>query len=312
MKYTEIIAKYELAEDRLSRKLLIQSDVDLLTMGYIILNSFNAVMDKAFIIQSINSFYTYHGCLLDFEKYPDVIGEEKEMEEFGISDIDDTFTISYPNLADDTLWNLNCEIINREITLPGKKQFIIEEAVGLGIWEDAIQTYLMYINGGLKPNTKLSTLEKDNLDIPENLNIKTLKDTDNFDMDKFIESFNSEKDEDLIDDIEDYCAFLDGDGLYEYDPTMDIDYDEYDDPFDEDDIDIRTSIFGTLIYSCMMQVDELDFVKDAFDRLMEKYNDPDYVMMLICREFLEELMTFLDPQNVKTLKEYKKRIEKLK
>lgn len=309
MKYTEIIVKCENAEDRLNRKLLIRNDVDLLTMGYIILNTFNACMDKAFIIQGTDSHYTYHYSFMDFTKIPDLLGEEKELEEFGMSDIEDTFCISYPNLLDDTLWNLNCEIINRNVTHSGKQYYYIEEAVGLGIWEDAIQTYFLYINGGLKGNMKVTSLDERDLDFPDNLNIKYLKDTDNFDVNNFIKSFNSEDSEDLIDDIEDYCEFLDSEGMYDYDE--DFDDELYDDEFD-DDLDVRASIFGSVLYACMMQVDEIDFVKEAFERLMQKYDDPDYCMMLICKEFLEEFMNFIDPNNVKNLKEYKKRIEKLK
>lgn len=316
MKYTKIIAKCEGTEDRLSRVLLIQSDVDLLTAGYIILDSFNAQMDKSFILQTDTTTYTYHDSFMDFESIPENLGIEKDMEDVGLLEIEDAFTISYPSLLDSRLWKFQCEIVNRNISHKRKQQFILLEAKGKGIWEDAIDSYFSYLNGELQSNMKVSTLEKKGLPFPENLDLNLLKDTDEFDVDTMIKAFNTVSSEDLIDEIEDYCEFLDGEGIYDSENYGDefFEDEKYND-FDEDEfdeMDIRQSIFGTLLYSCMLQVDEIEWVKDAFDRLMKQHNDPDYCLMLICREFLPELMDYIDPKNVKKIKEYKKRIEKLK
>lgn len=314
MKYIEIIVNCKGAEHRLSRKLLIKHDVDLLTLGYIVLCSLNAELDKEFIIYSNHKYYTYNQTVYNFHHLPKDFEFYIDLEDSGISDLNDTFEILYPDMFSEDYWSFTCTITNKNITKNSKHHFIIEEVNGLGLWEDSSDEYFRYVRGEYKPNMRIGTLESKNGLVPWNLNLRNLKDTDEFDKDRLIASMNSETSEDLIDDIEDYCEMLDYDPLK--DPYNDYGYgDDYDDfdGFDEyDEMDVKNNLFGTILYSVMLQIDTVDWVHDVYERLMDIYQDQEYVMMMISKEFLDIFMQFLDPNNISTLKEYKKRLEKLK
>lgn len=330
MLYKKISIACAGAEDRLNRVLQVRSDVDLLTLGYIILASFNADFTSPYVIEDGDLWYVFDNILADnsYLSYRDSKQQISTLSDHHLNDLSNSFSVKYfcrnftfsGNKYDDP-WEFNCTVDKKEIRLASDLYAIMLDGKGMGLWEDQKNAYFNYLKGKIDPDADFDV--KDAW-IPENLDIETYGETDSlFDLEIAKEDFEDDMYPACMKDQVEMAVSMIGmdydDDDWDDDEDDDDDWDEdddYDDGFGDffdhmDEDQMADSIMSLSLLCAISHTDRLDFVNDKFIELSKKYGTEEALLMIsqIVVKYLEE---FMDGSLLENNKEYRKKIKNLK
>lgn len=222
MKYRRLKIELRNYPKRLNRVLLIREDLNMIEVGVIISNSLKCWMEHMFLFRKGKHAY------LSEVMYEDCESEEMhKMSDYILKNFGDQFYYGYDPGEN---WDFKCTVLDI-VEKEGLQLAYMEDAEGLGIWENNYTAFEAYIEGKIKPNSSKENLSKGYF-LPENLMISTYGEYDDFDY----LSLKNEFEESVEYDVYDYVMAAHQNG-YEMDvverrPAFENDHDDVDDMFE--------------------------------------------------------------------------------
>lgn len=189
MKYKRIRVELREYPKRLNRILLIREDLNMVEVGVILCNSLKCWMEHMFLFRKGNEAYVPE---MMYEEYDSDIFFK--MSDYTLNDFDGTFYFCY-DLGDE--WNFKCKVLET-VEKEGEQLAYMEDADGLGIWENEKSAFDDYINGYIKPNSSKENPAKGYF-LPENLMITKYGEFDDFDFHELKEDFEKSIEYDVYD-----------------------------------------------------------------------------------------------------------------
>lgn len=302
MIYKELKVVYKDAKDRLNRELLIREDVSLIELGLIIGNSFYCTFDHDFMFKTSGNSYVS-------ESYGDVMGQTLYMSDFSFNDLGNHFEFIY-DFGEE--WCFDCEVVDSR-TKRGKQFAYALDGNGAGIFEDGRIFYEDYLNGDFDIDIYAENIDENY--VPYNIPFAFLENPDYFDLEEMNHYFKHILPFDIFEYIEDSHDM----GLEEDVQNIKLeDYlskEEIDEYYEEGlDVDETDSIIlqKILVDAVTQHITKLDYVSEAYDRLVDKYNDPMYATLRIMDVLLSEVKDVLSGDSKSLDGEYKNKIKGLK
>lgn len=311
------------AEDRLNRVLEVRSDVDLLTLGYILLTSVSSEIDYAYTIETNNICYVFDSVMDDESIFFETDKELRALSENHLSDLPQTFTLKYfDGDEDDTdydaaYWSFTIQTEKKEIRRKDNIYARMLDGKGMGIWEGQNQAYFEYLKGNIDPN---ADEEIDTGEVyvypPYNLDISTYGECDSgFDLEAAKEDFEEEMDPDEL-------KYLVEEAVYYIETDGDIPWEEYYDDDEDlegyldildimDDKSMAKHLLTVSMFTAVSCIQNIDFVSDKYSDLCEEY-DSLHASLLISQVIAEMLEKFVSGESLENSEEFKKKIEELK
>lgn len=318
MLYRKITIACKGAEKRLNRVLQVRTDVDVLTLGYIILSSLEAEFTSPYAIEAQDACYVFDSALeQDYMPYTGT-KEWRSLRDYHFTDLTSQFCVKYfDNEEPDMEWEFECKADKKTSRLASDLYAFLMDGTGMGLWEEQKKNYFDYLAGKIDPNDAYAYTDND-VWIPSNLNIETFGETDSaFDLEiakedfeadmypeyvnertKFIEAYiydddddeeDAEWNDDIWDDEEDFLDYLD----------------------DTDEDSITRGAMAMVMTAAMQHIDNIDFVREKFDELSEIYG-VEGATLKIFEAVAECFKMFVQGDLMKNNKEYRKKIKSLK
>lgn len=311
MLYRKLTIVCEGAEERLNRVLQVRSDIDIMTLGYIILDSLCAEFDFPYTIEDDETCYVPDDVL--FNNQID-IGETKmlsSLKDTPISKLPDSFCLKYfDSPSKKNCWKFNCTFGKGTAKRASDAYACMLDGKGMGLWEEEKDAYFNYLNGMIDPELDCDT---EDAWVPDNLDIETYGETDSaFDLETAKEDFEDDMDPEYAKTEIEYILHR-SEYLDEDDDDWDDDFDDYDDPFDLMDNEelLTKSAMSLGLMTVMSHIENLDFVADKYNELVESYA-PEEAIGMILNVIVDYLEDFISGDLLQNNKEYRKKIKNLK
>ena len=302
MEYKKIKLVYKYAVDRLNRELLIRSDVNLIELASILLNSVYAMNEHDFMFRTSSNSYV-------LENYDDNNGQTLYMADYKLEDLGDHFEFIY-DFGED--WEFECTVIGKQNKKGNQFAYALSGA-GAGIFEDGRYFFDEYVNGN---EDVICFDEEDERYEAYNLPFD-YDDLDSFDVDYANYEFKHGLPFQIFEFIEEQHQLGLETNVKNIDLRKYLSDDEIDDYFDcmDDDIDDTVSEFDIvqkfILYGVEKHIEKLDYVKEAYERLRKKYDD-NVALMMIGEVLIGELKDIITGDSELLDSAYKKKIRKLK
>ena len=288
-------------KERFNRTILVREDVNLIELGCIMCTAIHASFEHLFLFHKKRIDYVPEVFLEDM-----YLDEWLPMNRYKLEDLGDSFVFEY-DTGDG--WEFNCKVYKKEIEKQGKQYAYLLDGKGQGIWEDNIASLWAYLDGEIDPDSNLED-EENGYYLPWNFDNEKYSDFDIFDLEDEQESFESMVPVDMELYI-DHCH----DSGYEMNvqsPDPDSYFEDmYFDEEEEETEDYNPYLNRAIMDAVDNQIATVDFIKDAYERLSEKYGKKEAKRQLAV-VLTEEIFDTLKNNKVSDEKEYKKKIEKLK
>ncbi len=304
MEYKKIKFVYKYAKDRLNRELLIRSDVNLIELACILLNSVYSMMEHDFMFRTSSNSYV-------LENYDDDSGQTLFMADYKFEDLGDHFELIYDFSED---WEFECTVIGKQ-NKKGNQYAYALSGVGAGMFEDGRYFFDQHLAG----NDDLILFDSENTESYEPYNLPfDYDDLETFDVDYANYEFKHGLPLQIFDFIEEehqlglemsveninLSDYLSDEELDDYFDIMDDDFDD-----DEDDLDVTQKL---LLYGVENHIEKLDYVNEAFERLRKKYNDDTIALMKIAEVLFGEIKDMITGDSELLDFTYRNKIRKLK
>jgi len=186
-------------KERFFRTILVKGNPDLLELGVILGTSLGATFEHCFLFRCKNRVIYV---MAPFMEEP-MIGY-KYLGNYHLDDLPNTFSFEY-DTGDG--WDFNCKKYEEKIEIKSKKNLLIFEGKGQGIWEDNIRSLAALFDGEIDEKYSEENEEKD-IYKPWNFTIEKYSD---FDLPLDIEIINESLDEEFLIN---YNAVLAGENEY--------------------------------------------------------------------------------------------------
>lgn len=291
-KYRKINLFWASHRDRLTRTLLVRSDLDLFELGLAIGSSLEASFDFPFSIKSKGETYFYGSDNID----------DKYACEYDMSVLGKTFRFTY-GFEEDYLWKFDCTLSKDEevIETAFNPKVIVLEAKGQGIWEDGWFMLEGYLAGEIDPEC-----DEEDPDMgyffPSNIFPDKVGD---FDKPIDIEKLNMHTQERM----EEYEECLDGYDCYDDDEEQDEDED--DNPAFS--FNSHEEVISFAIDSLFdAQVANNQFIRDKLSKLSNGEEYTPEAIEKVFEVFVRNLHNFILQDGPYSDEEFKKEIKKLK
>ncbi len=305
MKYKKITIRWQKHPDFLNRTLLVRNDVDLFTLGIIILDSMNTFFDDEFAILDQNNLYAL---LPEHAQYifNDLPGEYKNIEDFGLKDLSNQFQLIYSDMEEDYVFD--CQIFEEQ-TKDNKQYAYLIDGKCRCLFEDNSKLLDKYAKGKVKKSSSFMDLIEKTDFPPTNISFNQLKEIEDFNLEFEQEVFHDKMNETLPDYVEAICQqykddYVDDEFNY---------FDDDDDDFYEDDDEPRIvkSIADVCFGITSYQIENIPFVKKAYERLCKKYSEEE-AFLRITQVVSHELEDIISGDYFKNNKEYERKIKDIK
>lgn len=142
MKYTRIRVEFENFEDRFNRVILVKGNPDLFKLAAFLAFVTNSEFNHFYEISTDNDEYVRAPFLsYSYKK------TMKYLKKYSLNDLPNDFVFLYDSNSE---YKFNC---HKEETLDinSRVDFILESAIGQGIWEDNSLSLIAYLNGHIDP-----------------------------------------------------------------------------------------------------------------------------------------------------------------
>ncbi len=182
MLYKKLTIEFKEHPRRLSRVLLVRSDIDLFSLGVAIVVSLGGMFEHYFLFRNkTHSFLP--------ENFDQCDDDELFMAHFHLSDLGDQFSFEY-DTGDG--WDFHVKVSEQSIEKRSRKWAHVIDGVGQGIWEDNIRTLLAYLDGEIAADFS-GVDEALGYTLPWNFHNQTVGDFDQpLDIVSLEETFNSD------------------------------------------------------------------------------------------------------------------------
>lgn len=151
MKYKKIKIEFKKCEkNRFYRTLLVKEDLNLFNLGCAIVTAFGGSFEHHFLIRTEKKNF----CPKIYSKSLNMI-DNVLIDEYTLEDIENTFTFMYDF---NSQWHFD-GIVLETIEFDSKKEVILLDGKGQGIWEDRIKTLYAYFDGKLDPESLIEDEE---------------------------------------------------------------------------------------------------------------------------------------------------------
>ncbi len=176
MRYKTLLIEFMPFPKRLSRIIKVREDLDLFTLGVVLVVAFNGKFEYPFVFQTRRRDYlSEHFSQLDTDT-------QVHMTNYHLKDLGSNFIFMY-NTADS--WIFKIKVTNTEEIRSRKHGFIID-GVGQGIWENGLDLLTRYLNGEIRGDIRQSHEE----DKPSHLWERKVRPLSDFDRVLDIQSLN--------------------------------------------------------------------------------------------------------------------------
>ena len=182
MIYTKIRADFKYGpKGRFYRVILVKEDINLYNLGVGLGLALGAEFEHCFLITegNINKEYVMAAFMVD------PMPSYKYLANYTLNDLGDKFCYEYDN-GDG--WDFICKKYKRKVELDSKKDIIVLEGAGQGIWEDNIGSLYALFSGEINPLEDHEDEDK-GIYFPWNFEIEKFGD---FDMPLDIEKLNQD------------------------------------------------------------------------------------------------------------------------
>ncbi len=232
---------------RFYRTLVVKEDINLVDLGCAIVTAFNGAFEHCFYFKTKDYFYNPKVFMDDSLWNNDLL-----MDDYTLEDLGERFEFCYDSGEG---WDFIAKVYKKTVEPINLDDdvFLIEGA-GLGIFEDNIVTMYNYLKGRLDPN---SSKEDEMNSLPWNLDMKKYGDFDEaFHLKEEIERFNESY-------LEDRQRYRDADKSESAS--------EENEETDEEASAQRLHHY--LIEAAHEQIKNLDYVGEAYNRLLKTYSE---------------------------------------
>lgn len=145
MKYKKIRLNFKRCQDnRFYRTLLVKEDLNLFNLGCAIVTAFGGSFEHHFLFRTNDVNYCPKVYINSLNGIVNVL-----MDKYCVNDLNDRFSFIYDF---DSHWIFDGEVLE-EVELEQKKEVILLDGKGQGIWEDRIKTLYAYFEGKLDPDS---------------------------------------------------------------------------------------------------------------------------------------------------------------
>lgn len=190
MRYRTIKVSFKDYPKRLKRTLTVREDVDLFTLGLIILDSLKAMFHHYFYFKTKDQIFLP-------ENFENLWNEKSVfMTNYHLLDLGEKCTLVYDT---GDWYEFEIKIAKEAKEIRSRRFAFIEKAVGAGIFEDNIRNLHQYFDGEISGDTKKDNRKKE-IFMPWNLQIESYAD---YDLAPNLELMNEE----LQDEIE-YLLYI--------------------------------------------------------------------------------------------------------
>ncbi len=299
MKYKKINLSWNDHPEFLNRTLFVRSDVDLFTLGVILLESLHAKYEEDLSILDDGILYLYR---IDQEELDfDVEADEfRELEDFGFEDLKQTFTLLYNDVEEP--YEFTC-VVEEEQNLSEDQYAFLLDGNCRCLFEDGKGLLSNYANGKIDRSTTMNDIFKMSLFVPDNIAFKTISEVEEYDLEQEQAEFNQKMQTKNLPSIVENVSDI-------YDMDYDDHYDEVDD-IEEDGPNFLRSITEVCFATAVYQIENVPFVQEAFEKLTKKYSEEEAVLM-ISKVLSEEFEQIITGEYFENNKEYQKKIRSLK
>lgn len=305
MKYKKIKIQWEKNPNFLNRTLLVRNDVDLFTLGVIVLESMSAFFDNEFAIKDHKLLYALlpeHAELI----FQDENSQYKNIEDSGLKDLSKQFQLIYSDFEEPYVFD--CEILEEQNKEGNQYAYLIDGKCRC-LFDDNSILLDQYVNGKVKKSSTFIDLMDKTSFLPSNITFTHLKEIEDFNLEFEQEMFHEQMDETLPDFVEEICEQYKSDYIIE-------DFEDDDEYFDEEDDDddhsrfiksITEVCFGITLY----QIENIPFVKKKFEQLSKNHSEEE-AFFLISQVISHELEEIITGTYFEENKEYERKIKNLK
>jgi hypothetical protein len=183
MRYRKLTVEMYDFPKRLNRIIKVREDVDLFTLGTILVTVLGGTFEHCFLFETKTRDYVP-------ESFEDLFEEKSEvyMTDYHLGDLGNRFKLIYDTGEG---WTFNIKVSTRIYDIKSRKFAFLVSGVGQGIWEDNISTLWAYLDGKFGPET--STFDSDGYALPWNHAINCLGDFDKpLDIDEINQSLHDD------------------------------------------------------------------------------------------------------------------------
>ncbi len=288
MNYTKIRLDFKYGpKNRFYRVVLVKGDPDLFKLGVELGTAVGAMFEHCFLI-TCNRRKTQY-VMAPFMEDP--IDGYKYLGNYHLSDLPDNFDYEY-DTGDG--WDFSCKKYKQKVEVKSKKNIILIDGAGQGIWEDHICTLFALFNGEIDPDCDEED-EENGIYKPWNAPIDKYGD---FDLPLDIEDINETLDESFIFDYEESLTCE-----KEFIEQTNVCLDDYTKEY-------NPRLKNALIQAVEEQISNLVYVREIFEKLEAIHGEvrAKDAIASVLTEYIFELETkHKDFKN----KEYKNKLEKL-
>lgn len=176
MRYKTLQIEFMPFPNRLSRIIKVREDLDLFTLGVVLVVAFNGKFEYPFVFQTRRRDY--------LSEYFRQLDEDTQvhMTNYHLKDLGSNFIFMY-DTADS--WIFKIKVTKTEEIRSRKHGFIID-AIGQGIWENELDLLIRYLNGEIRGDIRQSHEE----DIQSHLWERKVRPLSDFDRVLDIQSLN--------------------------------------------------------------------------------------------------------------------------
>ncbi len=300
MNYKIIRLAYKDAKENLNRELLVRDDLSLIELGCVLGSSLYSTLEHDFMFKtSSNSFV--------LENYGNATGQTLYMSDYLLADLGDHFEYIY-DFGDE--WRFDCEVIGSQ-KKRGKQFAYALKGTGVGLFEDG----RCFFDASLVGDYDFNIYGENDPDdyIPYNIPFSLLEDITYFDVEEMNNEFKHTLPFDIYDFIKEthdlgFEKNVENINLEDYVSDEEIE-DFFDERIDNEDIDILQLMLADAVQN---HINKLDYVKETYDRLLDKYNDPTIASAMIMEVLFNEIKDVLLGDAKSLDGEYKKKIKRLK
>lgn len=306
MKYKKIKIQWEKNPNFLNRTLLVRNDVDLFTLGIIILESMYAEYQKEFYILDQQTLYTFEPGYA--EQIFDDQFKYKLIEDCGLKDLPNQFQFIYDDFDDEYIFD--CEILEEQKKDSKQYAYLIDGKCKC-LFDNNSVLLDEYAKGKIKKSSTLMDLFDKVTFPPTNIPFDKIKEIEDFDLKDEQEIFNDKMDDTLPDFVESICEKYRMNYIGE-EFEDDDDYFDEDDFYDEDDHErFLKSITDVCFGITMYQIENIPFVQKTYNRLSKKHSEEE-AFLLITQVISHELEHIIMGDYFKDNEEYERKIKNLK
>lgn len=306
MKYKKIKIQWEKNPNFLNRTLLVRNDVDLFTLGIIILESMYAEYQKEFYILDRQTLYAFEPGYT--EQIFDDQFKYKLIEDYGLKDLPDQFQFIYDDFDEEYIFD--CEILEEQKKDSKQYAYLIDGKCKC-LFDNNSVLLDEYAKGKIKKSSTLMDLFDKVTFPPTNIPFDKIKEIENFDLKDEQEIFNDKMDDTLPDFVESICEKYRMNYIGE-EFEDDDDYFDEDDFYDEDDHErFLKSITDVCFGITMYQIENIPFVQKTYNRLAKKHSEEE-AFLLITQVISHELEHIIMGDYFKDNEEYERKIKNLK